>query len=208
MTRRDLLRSMAATAAISAAEAMFPGILFAAAGGPSAGAGETGESGGGVTWRKTPCRFCGVGCGLLVGLDNGRAVAVKGDPASPVNRGLCCVKGYHSVLALYGKDRLTQAMVRRGGKLVPVPMKEALDLVASKMAETIKAHGKEEMMKKISGKDPEFLQGSLYVDMRDINTGIVLARSERHDDFVGRLVAEIDKNVATDPDLALLRSEG
>ena len=143
MTRRDLLRSMAATAAISAAEAMFPGILFAAAGGPSAGAGETGESGGGVTWRKTPCRFCGVGCGLLVGLDNGRAVAVKGDPASPVNRGLCCVKGYHSVLALYGKDRLTQAMVRRGGKLVPVPMKEALDLVASKMAETIKAHGKD-----------------------------------------------------------------
>ena len=73
----------------------------------------------------------------------GRAVAVKGDPASPVNKGLCCVKGYHSVMALYGKDRLTQALVRKDGKLVPVPMKDALDLVAAKMAETIKAHGKD-----------------------------------------------------------------
>jgi nitrate reductase NapA len=84
-----------------------------------------------------------VGCGLLVGVSKGRAVAVKGDPASPVNRGLACVKGYHSVMALYGRDRLTRAMVRKDGKLVPVPMKEALDLVASKMAETIKAHGKD-----------------------------------------------------------------
>ncbi|HEX7212654.1 MAG TPA: molybdopterin-dependent oxidoreductase, partial [Methylomirabilota bacterium] len=143
MTRRDLLRSMAAAAAMSAAEAMSPGIVFAAAGSPGAGPVETGASAGDVAWRKTPCRFCGVGCGLLVGINNGWAVAVKGDLASPVNRGLCCVKGYHSVMALYGKDRLTRAMVRKDGKLVPVPMKEALDLVASKMAETIKSHGKD-----------------------------------------------------------------
>lgn len=39
----------------------------------------------------------------------------------------------------------------------------------------MKAHGKEEMMKKITAKDPDFVQGSLYVDMRDITTGIVLA---------------------------------
>jgi signal transduction histidine kinase len=47
--------------------------------------------------------------------------------------------------------------------------------MAERGAAFMKANGKEEMMKKISGKDPEFLQGSLYVDMRDINTGIVLA---------------------------------
>ena len=33
MNRRDLLKSMAAGAAVSAAEAMFPGVLFAPAGG-------------------------------------------------------------------------------------------------------------------------------------------------------------------------------
>jgi nitrate reductase NapA len=143
VTRRELLKSMAAGAAMSAAEVMFPGVLFAAAN-PAAPAPPSGEAlPADVAWRKTPCRFCGVGCGLLVGISKGRAVAVKGDPASPVNRGLCCVKGYHSVLALYGKDRLTRAMVRKDGKLVPVPMKEALDLVASKMADTIKTHGKD-----------------------------------------------------------------
>jgi len=101
------------------------------------------ETSSDIQWKKTPCRFCGVGCGLLVGLTAGRAVAVKGDPASPVNRGLCCVKGYHSVQALYGNDRLKKAMVRKNGVMVEVPIEEALDLVATKMQETIDQHGKD-----------------------------------------------------------------
>lgn len=47
--------------------------------------------------------------------------------------------------------------------------------MAERGAAFMKAHGKEEMMKKITAKDPDFVQGSLYVDMRDIKTGIVLA---------------------------------
>ncbi len=47
--------------------------------------------------------------------------------------------------------------------------------MAEKGAALIKSKGKEEMMKRITAKDPEFVQGSLYVDMRDIKTGIVLA---------------------------------
>jgi cytochrome c len=39
----------------------------------------------------------------------------------------------------------------------------------------VKSKGKDEMMKRINAKDPEFVQGSLYVDMRDVKTGIVLA---------------------------------
>ena len=42
-----------------------------------------------------------------------------------------------------GKDRITKALVRKNGKLVETPLKEALDLVASKMQETIKSHGKD-----------------------------------------------------------------
>ena len=135
MDRRAFLRKMAMGAAAAAAAALVPGVSF--------GAWEETPGGGDVAWRKTPCRFCGVGCGLLVGVAHGRAVAVKGDPQSPVNRGLCCVKGYHSVQALYGDDRLKKALVRRDGKLVEVPVAEALDLVARKMRETIDAHGKD-----------------------------------------------------------------
>ena len=115
MHRRDVIRQALTGAAMSAAEAMFPGISF--------GAGSKVETNlPGVDWKKTPCRFCGTGCGLLVGIKDNRAVAVKGDPASPVNQGLACVKGYHSVMALYGSDRLKTALVRKNGKLVPVPM--------------------------------------------------------------------------------------
>lgn len=71
-----------------------------------------------------------MGCGLLVGLEGGRAVAVKGDPDSPVGKGLACVKGYHAAQLLSGQDRITQALVRRNGVLVAVPLREALDLVA------------------------------------------------------------------------------
>lgn len=47
--------------------------------------------------------------------------------------------------------------------------------MAERGAAYIKAHGRNEMAKRILARDPEFTQGSLYVDMRDVNTGIVLA---------------------------------
>lgn len=134
--RRDFLKKMAAAAAMATAASMFPGIIFAKEQ-------ERNLPKGDIAWKKSPCRFCGVGCGLKIGLQNGKAVAVKGDPESPVNKGLCCVKGYHSVMMLYAKDRLTKPLVRKNGKLVETSMKEALDLVASKMKSTIDQHGKD-----------------------------------------------------------------
>ena len=47
--------------------------------------------------------------------------------------------------------------------------------MAEKGAAFMRANGKDAMIKKINAKDPDIIQGSLYVDMRDINTGIVLA---------------------------------
>ncbi|WEF31311.1 cache domain-containing protein [Pseudoduganella chitinolytica] len=47
--------------------------------------------------------------------------------------------------------------------------------MAERGAAYMKAHGKEDLMKKLSAKDPDFVQGELYVDMRDLKTGIVLA---------------------------------
>ena len=47
--------------------------------------------------------------------------------------------------------------------------------MAERGAALVKSKGKDEMMKRINAKDPDFVQGSLYVDMRDVKTGIVLA---------------------------------
>jgi nitrate reductase NapA len=135
--RRTFLRDVAAASAALSVPAVVPGLMPAAAA-PAPAGGRVATA-----WKKAPCRLCGVGCGLLVGISNGRAVAVKGDPDSPVSKGLGCAKGYSSVQILYGQERMTRAMVRREGKLAPVPLSEALDLVASKIKETAQRHGKD-----------------------------------------------------------------
>jgi signal transduction histidine kinase len=39
----------------------------------------------------------------------------------------------------------------------------------------IKAHGKDELIKRITAKDPEFVQGSMYIYMRDFPNGTNIA---------------------------------
>lgn len=136
--RRTFLKGVGVLSAATAASAMAPSAPLAAR-----VLGPSGKPAVGPTWKPAPCRLCGVGCGLLVAVENGRAVAVKGDPDSPVGQGSACAKGYFSVEALYGGDRITYARVRRGGSLVAVPLAEALDLVASQLRETTRRHGKD-----------------------------------------------------------------
>jgi len=68
-------------------------------------------------WDKAPCRFCGVGCGVLVATAKGKVVAVKGDPECDVNRGLLCAKGLALPQVHAAEDRLTVPLLRKkGGK--------------------------------------------------------------------------------------------
>ncbi|HSM13655.1 MAG TPA: nitrate reductase catalytic subunit NapA, partial [Thermoanaerobaculia bacterium] len=60
--------------------------------------------------------------------------AVKGDPESPVNRGLLCVKGYANAAVHAGEDRLTRPLLRlkegkfdKRGELTPVSWERAFD---------------------------------------------------------------------------------
>lgn len=98
-----------------------------------------------LSWKKAPCRFCGTGCGVEVGVKDGKVHAVRGDTASPVNRGLLCVKGYHLPGLLYGSDRLLHPMKRAadGKGWERISWDAALDLVASKFKEALEKHGPE-----------------------------------------------------------------
>lgn len=121
LDRREFLRSTAMAAATAAVLGR-TGNAFAA---PSDG----------LRWDKAPCRFCGTGCHVMVGVQDGRVVSIAGDQEAEVNRGLLCVKGYHVGLALYGKDRLTEPRIRRDGRLVPISWDEAIDVVARRILE-------------------------------------------------------------------------
>ncbi len=96
-----------------------------------------------LTWTKAPCRYCGTGCGVEVGVKDGRVMTVRGDVKSPVNRGLLCVKGYHLPGMLYGEDRLTHPMLRDGNRWKQISWDEALDLIAAKYQEAIDQTGPE-----------------------------------------------------------------
>ncbi len=96
---------------------------------------------GSLTWGKAPCRYCGTGCGLLVGVREGRVEAVTGDPDCPVNRGTLCAKGYHLPAMLYGADRLTRPLLRVGDEYEPISWDAALDLAAEKFGQALERHG-------------------------------------------------------------------
>jgi signal transduction histidine kinase len=61
------------------------------------------------------------------------------------------------------------------GAFAAEPTQKDAIAMAERGAAMVKAKGKEEVMKRITAKDPEFVQGSLYIDIRDVKTGIVLA---------------------------------
>jgi nitrate reductase (cytochrome) len=128
MDRRDFLKSTALVSATLAASRLAQGQEKAAVE-PSIVA----RNGNGVQWNKAPCRFCGTGCQVQVGVQNGRVVAIAGDQKAEVNKGLLCVKGYHVGLALYGSDRLTRPLLKKGDKHVPISWEEALDIIARRV---------------------------------------------------------------------------
>jgi cytochrome c len=52
--------------------------------------------------------------------------------------------------------------------------KDAIAMV-ERGAALMKAKGKDELIKRVNAKDPEFVQGELYLSMRDARTGIAVA---------------------------------
>ncbi len=93
-------------------------------------------------WVKGVCRYCGTGCGVLIGVRNGKAVAIKGDPNNH-NAGLLCLKGSLLIPVLNSAERITSPMVRRskGGPLEPVSWDEAMSLMASRFRASIDKYG-------------------------------------------------------------------
>jgi nitrate reductase NapA len=101
-----------------------------------------------LKWSKAPCRFCGTGCGVNVGVKEGRVVATHGDVHAPVNRGLNCVKGYFLSKVMYGSDRLTTPLLRKrngkfdkDGDFERVSWDEAFDVMAAQWKRVLSQKG-------------------------------------------------------------------
>ena len=139
LTRRDILKAHAASIAAAAAGFALPASAQPVPGGVSALE---------IKWSKAPCRFCGTGCGVMVGVKEGQVVATHGDMQAEVNRGLNCVKGYFLSKIIYGADRLTTPLMRKRngafdkeGEFEPVSWDEAFDVMAEKCKQVLKEKG-------------------------------------------------------------------
>ncbi|WIM04599.1 MAG: nitrate reductase catalytic subunit NapA [Candidatus Nitricoxidivorans perseverans] len=135
LTRRDFIKANAVAAAAGVAGMAVPGAQALA----------QAKTDDGVRWDKGVCRYCGTGCGVLVGVKDGKVVATQGDPDAPVNKGLNCVKGYFLSKIMYGKDRLTEPMLRmkdgkfdKNGEFTPISWDAAFDIMAEKVKATMK----------------------------------------------------------------------
>lgn len=82
---------------------------------------------------KTICTYCGVGCGIVLGIRGDSIVSLHGDTENLVNRGNLCVKGRFGYDFVRSPDRLTTPLIRKNGELVEASWDEALGLVASKL---------------------------------------------------------------------------
>jgi formate dehydrogenase major subunit len=83
---------------------------------------------------STVCSYCGVGCGIHLGVRGGRVVSARAVRESPVNRGNLCVKGRFGWEFVNHPDRLKKPRVKRNGEFSEVEWGEALDLVADRLS--------------------------------------------------------------------------
>ncbi len=96
------------------------------------------------TWTKTTCGYCSVGCGMLIGTRDGKAVAARGDSDHPVNRGKLCPKGLSEHHIVTAPGRATTPLLRvdgRGTPLVPVSWETALNVMVEKITGLQIEHG-------------------------------------------------------------------
>jgi len=142
LNRRDFIKSGAATAAALSINISLPSM--------AQGMDMFDAEKNTIRWDKAACRFCGVGCSILVGTKDNRIVATQADPKSEVNKGVNCIKGYFLSKIMYGKDRLTSPLLRmkdgkfhKEGEFTPVSWDVAFDIMAEKWKETLNKKGPE-----------------------------------------------------------------
>jgi formate dehydrogenase alpha subunit len=85
---------------------------------------------------ETTCPYCGVGCGIVLGVRDDDRLALMADdvPANRSSLGTLCVKGRFATGFVHADDRVTTPLVRRDGRLVATGWEEALEAAAEGLA--------------------------------------------------------------------------
>jgi anaerobic selenocysteine-containing dehydrogenase len=94
-------------------------------------------------WVPTTCGYCSVGCGMFIGVKDGRAVGVRGDPDHPVNAGMLCPKGLCEHETIHADTRARHPLLRRDRRMHRVSWDEAIGTMTARFRDIQQRHGKD-----------------------------------------------------------------
>ena len=94
-----------------------------------------------IEWHKSTCPYCGLGCGLMVGVEQGKVIKIRGMKGHPSNDGDICLLPLNYPPIFTDKDRLKQPMIRRNSQFFPVSWDKAIKYVADGFLKIIEKYG-------------------------------------------------------------------
>jgi len=106
--------------------------------------------------HRTYCRICIAGCGLEVDVEDGRAVAVRGDVEHPLSAGYTCSKGRALPAIHHDARRLDAPMLRVAGALQPATWETVLGDLQHRLDDVVRECG--------TASVGFFLGGGIYMD--------------------------------------------
>ncbi|UII74131.1 bifunctional nitrate reductase/sulfite reductase flavoprotein subunit alpha [Pseudomonas sp. HN11] len=102
---------------------------------------------------RSVCPYCGVGCGIVMQVQNNQVIKVIGDKAHPTNFGRLCTKGTTCGQAIAESGRMENAYVRQARENDPVriAMDKAISETARRLRHTLDTHGPDALAFYVSG---------------------------------------------------------
>jgi sulfite reductase (NADPH) flavoprotein alpha-component len=102
---------------------------------------------------KTVCPYCGVGCGMVLQVEDGQVVRITGDKEHPANFGRLCTKGSSAHVALRKSGRLEGAFERRDrdSDPIPLPLDQVIADTGRRLRVLLDTHGPDSLAFYVSG---------------------------------------------------------
>lgn len=102
---------------------------------------------------RSVCPYCGVGCGIVMQVENNLIVKVSGDKQHPSNFGRLCTKGTTCGQAVANSGRMEHAFMRQERNRDParIGMEQAIQAAAGRLRAIIDEHGADAVALYVSG---------------------------------------------------------
>ncbi|MCU0126857.1 bifunctional nitrate reductase/sulfite reductase flavoprotein subunit alpha [Pseudomonas vlassakiae] len=102
---------------------------------------------------RSVCPYCGVGCGIVMSIKDGKVSKISGDKQHPSNFGRLCTKGLTAHLPLTAAGRMEHAFVRQQRSQQPArsSMDQAIAQAGERLRAIIDQHGADAVALYVSG---------------------------------------------------------